>query len=569
MEGMVSGMPALRRRAVRRRAVGRRSVLRTASPFLVAAVVVLAIAAAPGAHPRVHFVTGHSCFACHNSLTTAAGEDASIGFDWRASIMANSSRDPYWQASVRREVLEHPEAQATIEDECATCHMPMARFEARTSGSRGAVFAHLPQQRGTEPLDSLAADGVSCTLCHQIQPNRLGDSSSFDGGFVIDSSRFDPSRDAPKRPVFGPFEVDRGHTTIMHSATGFVPTEGAQIRQSELCATCHTLYTPTLGPAGEPIGRLPEQVPFLEWRHSAYRDEQSCQDCHMPAVGDAHDSVPITAVLGRPRPGVRRHVFVGGNFFVLGMLNRYRPELAVEALPQELNALAGRTREFLSQQAARVAVEPQEVAGGRLLTDVVVINRNGHKLPTAFPSRRAWLQVTVRDRAGAVVFESGAITPAGRIVGNDNDDDRTKYEPHYREITRPDQVEIYESILVDPKGAVTTGLLSGVRYIKDNRLLPRGFDKATADSDIAVVGDAASDPAFAAGTDRMRYRIDVSRAEGPFRVEAELWYQPIGFRWAHNLTLQRAPETDRFVAYYDSMAAASAIVLARDSAVVR
>jgi hypothetical protein len=380
---------------------------------------------------------------------------------------------------------------------------------------------------------------------------------------VVDSSRGDP-----ERPVFGPYRVDRGHTTIMHSATGFVPTEGAQIRESELCATCHTLFTTTLGPAGEPIGRLPEQMPFLEWRHSAYRNEQSCQQCHMPAVSGRDDSVPITAVLGQPRPGVRRHVFVGGNFFVLGMLNRYRSELAVEALPQELDAVASRTRELLSQ-AARVAVEPRQSARGRLAADIVVTNLNGHKLPTAFPSRRAWLHVTVRDPTGSVVFESGAITPAGRIVGNDNDDDRTRYEPHYREITRPDQVELYESILVDPKGAVTTGLLSGVRYIKDNRVLPRGFDKGTASPDIAVIGDAASDPAFVGGTDRVRYTIDVSRSQGPFRVEAELWYQPIGFRWAHNLTLQPAPETDRFVAYYDAMAAASGIVLARDSAVVR
>jgi hypothetical protein len=230
--------------------------------------------------------------------------------------------------------------------------------------------------------------------------------------------------------------------------------------------------------------------------------------------------------------------------------------------------VAAQTREILAQ-AARVELKPGPVDAGRLAVDVEVVNLNGHKLPSAFPSRRVWLHVTARDRSGTTVFESGALTPQGRIVGNDNDDDRTRYEPHYREITRPDEVQIYESILKDVHGAVTTGLLSGIAYAKDNRLLPRGFDKATAERDIAVLGDAASDPAFVGGSHRTRYNIDVTRARGPFRIDAELWYQPIGYRWAQNLRLQPAAETDRFVAYFESMANVSGIALARDSIIVR
>ena len=49
------------------------------------------------------FQTSDRCLACHNGLMTPSGEDVSIGFLWRASMMANSSRDPYWQAGVRRE----------------------------------------------------------------------------------------------------------------------------------------------------------------------------------------------------------------------------------------------------------------------------------------------------------------------------------------------------------------------------------------------------------------------------------------------------------------------------------
>ena len=70
------------------------------------------------------FQTSDRCFACHNGLSTSAGEDVSIGFSWRPTMMANSARDPYWQAAVRREVTDNPAARDAIEDKCATCHMP-------------------------------------------------------------------------------------------------------------------------------------------------------------------------------------------------------------------------------------------------------------------------------------------------------------------------------------------------------------------------------------------------------------------------------------------------------------
>src|SRR6266516_4376613 len=89
------------------------------------------------------FQTSDRCFACHNTLSTSAGEDISIGFAWRASMMANSSRDPYWQAGVRREVLDHSKSRALIEDECSRCHMPMANVESRLRKHEAEVFSHL------------------------------------------------------------------------------------------------------------------------------------------------------------------------------------------------------------------------------------------------------------------------------------------------------------------------------------------------------------------------------------------------------------------------------------------
>ena len=41
----------------------------------------------------------------------------------------------------------------------------------------------------------------------------------------------------------------------------------------------------TVHSEGDVVGELPEQMPYLEWLHSDFREEKSCQDCHMPAVG--------------------------------------------------------------------------------------------------------------------------------------------------------------------------------------------------------------------------------------------------------------------------------------------
>lgn len=470
-------------------------------------------------------------------------------------MMANSARDPYWHAAVRREVMDHPSAQAFIEDKCSTCHMPMAHVVAAAAGAQSEVFSNLETMR-IEPTGHLAADGVSCALCHQVQPDNFGTEESFTGGFLVDTQT-----PADQRAIYGPHDVDAGRQRLMQSASGFVPQNSSHLAESEMCATCHTLFTHALDDQGNEVGELAEQVPYLEWLESDYRATDSCQDCHMPVVaGEA----PISRVLGQPRPEVSQHVFRGGNSFMLTVLNKYRGELGVPALPSELGLTIRRTQEFLTTETADLSVEDAGRSGSGLAFDVQVGSLAGHKLPTAYPSRRAWLHITVTDASGNVLFESGRLRADGSIVGNDNDDDGTAFEPHYQQITRPDEVQIYEPILVDWQDRVTTGLLYGARYIKDNRLLPTGFDKHSAGDDVAVAGLALQDDDFIAGGDRVRYRIDVGTA-GEVTVAASLLFQSIGYRWAENLTNYSSDETDRFVGYYRETIGGSAVTLAADS----
>jgi hypothetical protein len=510
-------------------------------------------------HPESLFTPSENCVACHNNLVAPSGEDVSIGASWRSTMMANSGRDPYWQAGVRRETIDHPTRADDIQTECAACHMPMLQKVSKAAGRKADVFAQLPINKDDDSeLHKLAADGVSCTVCHQISNEGLGTPDNFNANFVMR-----PTPPDGARLIFGPFQIDAGRKTIMRSVTGFVQMQAPHIQQSELCATCHTLYTEVLSPTGQVTGSFPEQMNYQEWQHSAFSQGQnakSCQSCHMPEVSG---KTRASSVLGDNRDGLHRHLFVGGNAFMVRMLNRYRSDLGVTALPAEMEATAKATIRQLQQETATVAIARTELAAGKLNIDVDVRNLTGHKFPTGYPARRTWLHVTVRDRQGRVVFESGAVTDAGLIQGNDNDADATKYEPHYDQITSADQVQIYEPIIGDVNNLPTTGLLSATHYMKDNRLLPRGFDKATADPDIGVYGTAAQDSNFASEGDRVRYVVDVPVGGGPFAVETELLYQPIGYRWAHNLEKYDAPEPRRFVNYFNAMASGSWVVVAK------
>jgi hypothetical protein len=74
-------------------------------------------------------------------------------------------------------------------------------------------------------------------------------------------------------------------------------------------------------------------------------------------------------------------------------------------------------------------------------------------------------------------------------------------------IDNPNQVQIYESIMGCMEDEITTSLMLAHHYIKDNRLLPAGFDKSTAGEAIQVAGEAQADANFTGGRDQVRYRV--------------------------------------------------------------
>ena len=266
---------------------------------------------------------------------------------------------------------------------------------------------------------------------------------------------------------------------------------------------------------------------------------------------DAGEAVAISTVNPEKRSPFRQHTFIGGNQFMLSLLQANGDALEVTALDEQFEQTIQLTEQQLSAKTATIHLTP-ELEGQALNLGVTIENLTGHKFPTSFPSRRVWLHVLVTDQNGAVVFESGEWDPNGAIPGNINDQDAFQFEPHYERITQPDQVQIYETIIGDPNGAATTTLLRAQRYLKDNRLLAAGMDKNALPAEIAVVGEAGQDVDFAAGGDSLVYQIQLP-GQGTYQVKVELLYQSIGYRWAENL--RGEPFTDEVRSFLEMLSA--------------
>ena len=217
----------------------------------------------------------------------------------------------------------------------------------------------------------------------------------------------------------------------------------------------------------------------------------------------AENLAPAEAITVPVRAGLKRHTFFGMNLFVLAMYRQFAD--TVFGLEPDSNPPDGTSDPYdfaiengeyqIRHETADVALrEVGMSATGDLEATVRVTNKAGHRLPSGVGFRRAFIEFTVLDAAGKVLWGSGVTDGRGVIVGPDGaplasefTGDWQALQPHYAEIGSPDQVQIYEERAInaytdeadpaqgDPEVRLTTSFLGLGRVVKDNRLLPRGY----------------------------------------------------------------------------------------------
>lgn len=515
--------------------------------------------------PFLHSASCSPCHANHPSASSMRDEKARpiAPFDlWRSSMMANAARDPLWRAQVSVEVAATPSRRGDIETKCMRCHAPMASVDGHGDTEYRAGLDLLDSN---DPRSSHAIDGVSCTACHMIEDIALGQASSFSGHFHVNEAK----------KIYGPH--GQLFSMPMVAQTGRTPAQASHTTKSELCATCHTLFTDALAADGVATGRKhAEQTPFLEWRNSIFAQQgttQSCQDCHTP-TRSIDDKTIATMIARRPngrdwnlqnRSPYGRHVFVGGNTLLPAILRVNPTALRVAAPAAAFDATIAAARDQLRNKTARVTLPRVVRNGNNLEIDVAVENLCGHKFPTGFPSRRSYLQLRVLDPNRRVVFASGQVNAKGQLVdmsGKVLPEElvASPIQPHHDRITSARQVQIWEPVMQDSSGKTTWLLMRAAGYAKDNRILPKGWSATHRDAPATAPVGTAGDTNFVAGSDRVSYVVDAPLMSGDYTIEASLFYQVLGARYEAELLRTRTPEVLALESYLNRASRAPELV---------
>lgn len=317
--------------------------------------------------------------------------------EWAVSAHRYSAMDAAFQ-KVQSVMGEQNGAESTRY--CGGCHDPISLF----SGTKN-IF--------TEDLTNLVGyqEGVSCIVCHAIKETDVKGNANY----VISQ---------PRRYMF---EFSEGSTErflrdfLIRSYPRFhVKTLQHKLFKSpEFCAACHKQF---IDEEINQVGWVQLQNQYDNWRKSRWNTPGDptktieCRECHMP-LQPSNDPASGDDLDYNRTPGDgkhRSHRFLAANQFMpvaLGLEGAdEHAELTLKWLRGEIEIpeIADKWR-----QGPAVPVElvvPDTVVHGEEVEIQAIISNNkvGHDFPTGpLDIIQAWVEITVADQNGNVVFASG------------------------------------------------------------------------------------------------------------------------------------------------------------------
>jgi hypothetical protein len=318
--------------------------------------------------------------------------------EWQVSAHRYSAMDVAFQ-KVQAIMGEQNGSESTRY--CGGCHDPISLF----SGTKN-IF--------TEDLTNLTGynEGVSCIACHAIKETDVKGNANY-------------TMTQPKRYMF---ELQQGAAAKLtndfliraYPRHHVASLQHKLFKSPEFCAACHKQF---IDEEINNVGWVQLQNQYDNWRESRWNNpgdpEQTieCRECHMPltdsrdpARGDALDYNRSTS------DGMHRsHKFLAANQFMplalelpgaeehVALTEKWlRGEIDIPEIADKWQAGPAVPLEL----AMPVAASPgEEVTVQAVMTN----NKPGHDFPTGpIDIIQSWVELTVTDQDGNVVYQSGA-----------------------------------------------------------------------------------------------------------------------------------------------------------------
>jgi hypothetical protein len=241
---------------------------------------------------------------------------------------------------------------------------------------------------------------------------------------------------------------------------------------------------------------------------------------------------------------------------MLKLMRDNRDALGISATGAMFDSTIAATLRMLQQQTLDLTLDPEVLNGDTARFSLRLRNKAGHKFPSGYPARRAWVEFVIVTAQGDTLFHSGRTDADYRLVDEDPNN-----EPHYQTLRASDQVQIYELTPADVNGQFTNVLERAHQALKDNRLPPDGFRTSHPVYDTTrIVGGALNDPDFnrdplgqeGSGADVLHVAVPIGGYTGAWRVEARVWYQSLPPKWMDPLFAFDAPEIDAFETMFNA-----------------
>lgn len=357
-----------------------------------------------GDNERIHGDVEKLGFAADTTLgaETCRRCHADIVAQWETSAHRFSSfNNPFYRASIER---LRDKAGKRPSQFCAGCHDP-------------AIMLAGNMEKEIDPLTPESQAGLTCLACHAIdRVHGLEGNGNYNVADETPSPYlFDSSTEGWKR-----FLADQAIKSkpAVHKRMMLKPV----FRKAEFCLACHkvSLDVPLNG-----YRYIRGQDEYDNWQDSGVSlnaartfylppKARLCQDCHMPL-----EEAPLGDVAAKDGK-VRSHRFLAvntalphirGDFDTIARIEHF---LKDEKMRVDIFALRYPDGEMVR---ALSSTRPHLVPGEEVVFEVVVRNKGvGHTFPGGTnDSNEAWIDFSVTDEEGRVLFRSGALDQGGHV----------------------------------------------------------------------------------------------------------------------------------------------------------